>query len=251
MVSVRHLLGVAAGLVATPVAAADMAVFQDSTYWSPQAVAGDAGVAVGYFSFDGDGTGEVWGAARLNIPVSAGWNEEIELSGLTGFETDSYYTYGLYSYTYWKDERFAAGLLSAGSNLSGASVWTLGAEGAVFLPSASLIGLVAYNWADNNGVPDFWSAGGEARWYLTPNTKLTGSVSFNEFNTAWKLTAGAEQRFTGTMVSLFGEGNYYTNSQGTGWEGFAGVRAFFDRPGQSLQRHDHDVPFASARAITF
>jgi len=53
------------------------------------------------------------------------------------------------------------------------------------------------------------------------------------------------------MVSLFGEGNYYTNDQGTGWEGFAGVRIFFDRPGQSLQSHDHDIPFASARAITF
>jgi len=27
----------------------------------------------------------------------------------------------------------------------------------VFLPSASFVGLLAYNWADN-GVPDFWSA---------------------------------------------------------------------------------------------
>ena len=81
--------------------------------------------------------------------------------------------------------------------------------------------------------------------------KLSGSVAFNEFNSAWKWTAAAEHRFTGTMMSLFGNGTYYNNSAGNGWELFGGGRVFFDRPGQTLQGHDFEMPFAAARAITF
>jgi hypothetical protein len=252
----RVRLGACAILAAGPAAAADLDVYASPAatpgpaYSSPGMVAGDAGLALGYFSFDGASNGEIWGAGRVNIPVHVGWSEEIELSGLTGFETDTYYTYGIYSHTYWKDEHSAVGLLLAGSNLAGGTAGTVGVEGAIFLPTTTWVGLLGYSWG-GNGQPNFLSAGGEGRWYWEPNSKLTGTVSYNQFNAAWKLTAGAEHRFAGTVVSLFGEGTYYTQNLGTGWEVFAGGRIFFDQTGQTLQGHDHEVPFAAARAITF
>ena len=228
-----------------------------SPLYSPQSViTGDASAALGYFWWNDDAgkkfdsqTGEVWGTARLNVPFWNGWNEEIELSGLDGFKKDSYYAYGAYSHTYWKNPQFAAGLLIGGSSLDGSGAATVGAEAAVFMPSTTLVGLLGYSWADD--IPDFWTAAGEARWYWNANTRLTGMVAYNSFNTAWAFTAEAEHRFDGTMFSLFADGTYYNNDAGTGWEVFGGGRVFLDRPGQTLQGHDHDVPFAAARAITF
>ncbi len=251
------VVGACAYLVAGSAIAADVTLYpvapppSDSPVYAPHSmIAGDASLALGYFTFEGFDTGEVWGTARVNIPFAGAFNQEFEVSGLAGFEDDSYYTYGIYGHTYAKGHNGAVGLLLGASNLAGGEALTLGAEGAVFLPSATLLGLVAYSWG-SNGQPDFWSASGEARWYWTPNTKLTGSVAFNEFNSAWKWTAAAEHRFSGTMVSLFGDGTYYNNDAGDGWEFFAGGRVFFDRPGQTLQGHDYDVPFAAARATTY
>jgi hypothetical protein len=251
------VLGTCASLATGSAIAADLGLYPNppppsgsQVYSSGSMVTGDASIALGYFEFEGFETGEVWGTARVNIPFAGALNQEFELNGLDGFADDSYYTYGIYSHTYAKGPGGAAGLLLGVSNLAGGHAITLGAEGALFLPSATLAGLLAYSWG-SNGQPDFWSAFGEARWYLTPDSKLTGGVAFNEFNTAWKWTAGAEHRFTGTKVSLFGEGTYYNNTFGDGWEVFAGGRVFFDRPGQTLQGHDHDVPFAAARPNTY
>ena len=73
-------------------------------------IAADVALALGYFWWDDDidrydyDTGEVWGAARINIPFGGGGlNEELEVSGLAGFEDDSYYSYGAFSHTYWKN----------------------------------------------------------------------------------------------------------------------------------------------------
>lgn len=259
----RLALGVFAGLVATPAFAADVLVYEAApppsgspVYAAQPMIAADVSLALGYFWWDDEidrydyDTGEVWGTARVNIPFGGTFNEELEASGLAGFESDSYYSYGVFSHTYWKNPGAAAGLLLGASSIAGDAALTVGAEGAVFMPSATLVGLLAYSWGDD-GLPDFWTASGEARWYWNPNTKFTGSVTFNDFNNAWMLSAGAEHRFAGTMASIFADANYYTNDVGDGWELFAGGRLFFDKPGQTLQGHDYEVPFAAARAITF
>ncbi|HET7714618.1 MAG TPA: hypothetical protein VFK86_03240 [Bauldia sp.] len=256
-------IGISAALFTVPAMAADILVYEAApppsgspVYAAEPMIAADVGLAIGYFWWDDeeDGvdsdTGEVWGSARVNIPFGAVWNEEIELSGLAGFESDSYYTYGAFSHTYFKNPGSAAGLLLGASSIGGDGALTVGAEGAVFLPTTSFVGLLAYSWGES-GLPDFWSAAAEARWYWNPNTKFTGLVSFNDYNSAWMLTAGAEHRFQGTMASIFADATYYTNDVGTGWELFAGGRLFFDKPGQTLQGHDYEVPFAAARAITF
>ena len=259
----RIALGLSVMLIASPALAADVLVFEAApppsgspVYAAQPLIAADVGLALGYFWWHDDvddvdsDTGEGWATGRINIPFGATWNEEVEVSGLTGFESDSYYTYGAFSHTYFKNPGSAAGLLLGASSVDGDTALTVGAEGAVFLPTTSFVGLLAYSWGEG-GLPDFWSASGEARWYWNPNTKFTGTVSFNEDNSAWMLSAGGEHRFAGTPASIFADATYYTNDVGNGWELFAGGRLFLDRPGQTLQGHDYEIPFAAARAITF
>ncbi len=255
-------IGLCAGLFAGPAVAADMLVYEAApppsgspVYAKQSLVSGDALAALGYYWWDAktdkhdSDTGEVWGAARVNIPVVGTLNQEFEVGGLAGFESGSYYTYSGFSHTYLKTERSAAGLLLGGSSFDGDGGFTLGAEGAVFLPTTTFLGLLAYTWAD--GFSDFWTASAEARWYWNADTRLAGTVTYNDLGSAWGLTAGLEHRLAGTPISLFGDGTYYTNDGGHGWEVFAGARLLFGKPGQTLQGHDHDVPFAATRAITF
>ena len=262
----KHIVkavGFCAGLVAGPAIAADVLVYEAAppesgspVYARHSMVTGDALAAIGYFWWNDDidrydtDTGEVWGAARLNIPFAGAFNETIEISGLTGFESDSYYTYGAFSHTFYKAPGSAAGLLLGASSLDGDGALTAGAEGAVFLPAATFVGLLAYSWGQD-ARPDFWTASAEARWYWNANTRLSGVVTYTDLNSAWALTGGLEHRFPGTVASLFADGTYYTNDYGNGWELFAGARLFLDKPGQTLQGHDNDMPFAAARAITF
>lgn len=259
----RIVLGVCAGLVASPALAADVLVYEagppasgSPVYAAQPLIAADVGLAIGYFWWNDDidrydyETGEIWGTGRINIPFGAAFNQEFEVSGLTGFKSDSYYSYGAFSHTYWKNPTAAAGVLLGASSIGGNAALTVGGEGAVFMPSGTLVGLLAYTWGDN-GLPDFWTASGEARWYWNANTKLAGSVTYKDLSDAWTLTAGGEHRIAGTMASIFADATYYTDRYGEGWELFAGGRLFFDKPGQTLRGHDYDVPFAAARPITF
>ena len=220
-------------------------------------IAADVALALGYFWWDDDidrydyDTGEVWGAARINFPIGGGaFNEELEVSGPRRLRGRQLLQLRRVQPHVLEEPRRRAGLLLGASSIAGNGAWTVGAEGAVFMPSATLVGLLAYTWGDDD-LPDFWTASGEGRWYWNPNTKLTGTVTYNDFNSAWMLSAGGEHRIAGTMASLFADATYYTNDTGNGWELFAGGRLFFDKPGQTLQGHDHEVPFAAARAITF
>lgn len=238
----RIVLGACVGLVAAPAFAADVLVYEatpppsgNPVYAAQSMIAADVGLALGYFwwndnvdRYDSE-TGEIWGSGRINIAVGQAFNQEFEVSGLTGFESDSYYSYGAFSHTYWKSPTAAAGLLLGGSSIAGNGALTVGGEGAVFLPSATLVGLLAYTWGDDQ-LSDFWTASAEGRWYWNANTKLTGTVTYNDYNSAWMLSAGGEHRIAGTMASIFADANYFTNDTGNGWELFAGGRLFFDIP---------------------
>jgi hypothetical protein len=88
-------------------------------------------------------TGEGWGTAQVNIPFGAFFNQEFEVSGLAGFESDSYYTYGVFSHSYWKGGGAAAGVLLGASSLDGDGALTAGVEGAVFGVATTFVGLLA------------------------------------------------------------------------------------------------------------
>ncbi len=109
--------GLFAGLMASPALAADVLVYEAApppsgspVYAAEPMIAADVSLALGYFWWDDDidrydyDTGEVWGGGRINFPIGGGGlNEELEVSGLAGFEDDSYYSYGAFSHTYWKN----------------------------------------------------------------------------------------------------------------------------------------------------
>ncbi len=121
MRQLRIVIGACAVLAGGPAAAADLAVYPAAPplagspiYSGHSMVTGDVSLALGYFSFGSADTGEAWGTGRVNIPFGGGLNEQVELSGLGGFEKNSYYTYGVYSHSYWKSPQAAAGLLLGG-----------------------------------------------------------------------------------------------------------------------------------------
>ena len=252
-----------AGVLATPAFAADVLTYpatlppSSSPVYAPASmVTAEIGQAIAYISWDDDDnsfdydSGEFVGDARVNIPLWAGWNETVEVGGLAEFVDDGYTAIGAFSHTFYRNQQFAAGFVLGGSNLDGDGVFTAGVEGAAFLPQTTWVGLLSYNWG-SGGIPDFWLASGEVRWYWNPNTKFSGIVSYADWDSAWMLTAGLERRFDGTQFSLFGSASYLTNDFGNGYELLAGGRWFFDQSGQTLQGHDSEIPFATARAVSF
>lgn len=252
-----------AGVLSTPVLAADLLTYpaapppSSSPVYSPTSmVTADVGLAIAYYNQDNDGTGgdydtgEIVGDGRINIPLWAGWNETVEIGGLAEFMDDGYTAIGAFSHTFYNNKQFAAGFVLGGSKLNDDGVFTAGVEGAAFMPSTTWVGLLAYNWG-NGGIPDFWLASGEVRWYWNPNTKLSGIVSYADVNSSWMLSTGLEHRFDGTQFSLFGAASYFTYDGGNAYELLAGGRWFFDQRGQTLQGHDSEIPYAVGRAVSF
>ena len=251
-----------AGLAASPALAADIDYPAapppaSSPFYAPASmVTGDVGLGIAYYNEDNDGaahdydTGEVVGSGRVNIPFGPAWNETLEVAGLAEFRDDGYTAIGVFGHTFYKTQQFAAGFVLGGSKVADDGIFTAGLEGAVFAPTTTWTGLVAYNWG-SGGTPDYWLASGEVRLYLNPNTKLNGIVTYADVDSSWMLTAGMEHRFDGTQFSLFGTASYFPFDGGNAYELLAGGRWFFDQPGQTLQGHDNAIPFSMNRAVSF
>ena len=260
------ILGGLASLVAAPALAASYPAAPPPAtspfYSATSMVSGDISLGLGWNDTNGngdDGNGVFIGNGRINFPFWNGWNETLELGGFASFNSHFHDVHnsavGGFSHTFYKTPGGAAGLVLGGSGVNGHGSFTAGVEGAVFLPSASLVGQTNYTWTDSN-FPDFWIIAGEGRWYLTPNDKLAGLVSYGTGggNSAWKLTANGEHRFAGSWLGLFAQASWFAwdqNHSTDGWEAVGGVHLYFDRPGETLQQHDNDIPFSTPAALPF
>jgi hypothetical protein len=224
-------------------------------------VTADVSLALGWAGFDNGPlqsdsfSGFVGG--RVNIPFGGGWNEELEANGGFMFNGD-HTAAGVFSHTYYKNQGWAGGLLlgyswvDPGGDSSG--VGTVGVEGIVFMPSASVLGKVAWNGGGSGvfGLNDFWDIGVEGRYYFEPNTKLTGAIDYYSTDpSAWQFTAALEHRWSGTPFSAFVSGTYVTadNNNNNNWGLMVGARFAFDQPGSTLQSHDYEIPFAASPAF--
>lgn len=222
-----------------------------SPVYQPQSmVTGDASIGVGYFDFDSDDGAFIAGDARVNIPLGGGFFEELEVTGLADLVDDGYSAIGGFSHTYYKNEAYALGFVLGGSSLDGDGAVSAGVEGVVFLPSVSWVGQAIYTWGSGS-VPDFWTLSGEARWYWDPNTKFSAIATYADWNSSWMFTLGAEHRYDNTPFSLWVSASYFSNDDNDGWEAMLGARWAFDQPGQTLQGHDYEIPFAVGRTISF
>lgn len=147
---------------------------------------------------DGQGFGGARG--RVNFPLWWGLNEELEIVGAVGFDDGS--TLGVFSHTYHKNEQFAYGVLLGAQGFGNGDTshsFTAGVEGAVFLPQSTVLGLVSYTWPEFGD--DFWTIGGEGRYYFTPNDELFALARYNTESPHWLLAAGYEHMFAGTSIS--------------------------------------------------
>ena len=133
-----------------------------------------------------------------------------------------------------------------GSEINSHGALTTGIEGVVFLPQASIVGNLSYSWASG---PDFWTAGAEGRYYLTPNTKLAGDLVWSGGGRDWLIGASLEHRWSGTPFSGFVSVDYLTGPHD--WAALVGARVFFDQPNATLQSHDFDVPFNTGTFLTY
>jgi hypothetical protein len=211
-----------------------------SFYSGTSMITADVALAIGWDDAADSASGLA--AARVNIPFGNGFNELLEAAGLWSFDGDTD-AVGIFSHSYFKNGGWAGGFVLGASSLNGSGVFTAGAEAAAFLPSATLIGQIAYNWAD--ALADFWTFTGEGRFYATPNDKIAGIASYRS-GTGYDygiLTALYEHRFDGTMLGLFASVSYLTGPET--WRGLVGVHGYFDQPGSSLQSSDYERPFSA------
>jgi hypothetical protein len=231
-----------------------------SPVYSPTSiVTGDFTLGLGWTGTDGnlDGdstTGLI--AGRVNIPLWAGWNEEVEAAGITKFNGDSFTT-GVFSHTYHKTQSWAGGFVVGGGATDPFhaaptnNFLTAGVEGVVFLPSASVVGQAYYNWTDG---PDFWTLSLEGRYYFEPNTKLTGLLAWQTGGDAdqWLIGSTLEHRWSGTNFSTFISADWVPRDSAPDDVGLlVGFRYLFDQPNGTLQSHDYEIPFSLGHDAVF
>ncbi len=255
----RKILGVAAfALAVGPAMAADLPAAYPAApppsgspvYSSSSLITGDVTLALGWTGSDSKANGDSFSGlvgGRVNIPFGNGWNEELEASGLWGFDNNSHVA-GVFSHTYYKNQGWASGFVlgATGSDLfsSSSTVYTAGVEGVVFMPNVSVVGKLTYNWADS--APDFWSISTEGRYYFDPNTKVTGALAYSNEGSSdnWLFSAALEHRWTATPFSTFASLAYMPSSGPDRWAALVGFRYLFDQPNGTLQSHDFEVPFS-------
>ncbi|MBN8996907.1 MAG: hypothetical protein J0H94_16930 [Rhizobiales bacterium] len=262
---VRLGFGVAAAmLVAAPALAADLPASYPAApppsgspvYSGQSMMTADVSLALGWAGQDWTVNSDSFSGfvgGRVNIPFGGGWNEELEANGGFMFNGNGSAA-GVFSHTYYKTQGWAGGLLLGYSWLnpggSGASVGTVGVEGVVFLPSASVLGKVAWSGGGSGAIDDFWNVGVEGRYYFEPNTKLTGAIDYYSTDPdAWQFTAALEHRWSGSPFSAFVSGTYVTADNNNMWGILVGARWAFDQPGSTLQSHDYEIPFAASPAF--
>src|SRR5262249_44719710 len=172
-----------------------------------------------------------------NFPLWAGWNEEIEVTGVDQFSNDLF-SAGAFGHTYFKNQSYAAGFILGGGATEpfghkSNSFFTTGIEGIVFLSNASVAAWANYNWSDG---PDFWVLALEGRYYFEPNTKLTGRVAWNSVgDDEWLLYGALEHRWQGTPFSTFVSADWRPAPHDNDtWSIMIGARYFFDQPNGPL-----------------
>ncbi len=254
MRGLRLALSICAGLAAGPALAGYYGPPASGSplYSTRSMVTGDVALALGWYDPNpGKSTGQGLADFRLNLPINELWNTELELGGLASFRKHGFDAFSGFGHFYYKTPQVAFGGLVGGESVTNGSGFTAGGEAALFMATTTLLGHASYTWAD--GYPDFWTLAGEFRWYLNPNTKFDGIVTYyNGGGDAWAFTGGVEHLIARTNLSLFGNATYYNYNHGDdAWQLMAGGRYSFGRSRGTLQQFDWDQPFSAAPLVRF
>jgi hypothetical protein len=225
----------------------------DPFFTASPAVVGHLSLGAGLLQDDGlffggnDTVGVFSGVGRANVNLSDTWNVEVETGGQSVFDDgSSFSSIGAAGHLWTRLDRVAVGAFAGVDFPSGATIGTLGIEGETYFGNITLGAEANYSWSDSLG--DFWTIGGWADYYLTPDLRIGGVLDYSSGDIPDTLTASVdtEYRFSGTPLSAWGEVNYSNIATGGGdadiWSGLFGLRFFLDG-GQTLEEHDRSVPW--------
>lgn len=224
-----------------------------SPVYAPQPmVVGHLSLGAGFWQNDGDlfssddTVGVFSGAGRANVDFGGGWNFEIETGGQSLFDSgNSFSSIGAAGHLWRRLNSAAVGVFGSADFPSGTTVGTIGVEGETYFGDITFGAETSYSWS--NGLGNFWSVGGWADYYLTPDLRFGGALDYStgDIPDTWTASVDTEYRFSGTPFSAWGEVNYSNISTGGDvdiWSGLLGFRFFLDGGG-TLQQHDQEVPW--------
>lgn len=260
--AVPAIAGAAAFLLPSSIWAADVA--GPAAEPVPLAIQGHLDAAAGIFRFDflDENLTEIRGAARINVPVNADWNLELDgqaqsisqqkISGRQG---------GAFAHIYKRDPNAYAfgafgGVERFDSDFFKLTQATAGLEAQAYFASLTLYGQGWYSHlsteeGDTGGV---FGARGEVTAYLDANTALTGDVAMAHLDAddgdfaanVYTASARAMHRITDSPIAPFAEArwDYFTAEGGhrTTWSVLGGVRLLFDPEGSTLQSNQRTGP---------
>jgi hypothetical protein len=257
MLRKAHVFGALLVLVASPVLAADLEQNpppQANPLYAPTSITGDANFALGWLSLSSISSGALSAGARLNIPLSNGWNLEPEL-GLATIFSPSATVFGGFAHLYKNLPTVALGIFGGGftssiSALPTTTTFTIGGEAAWYSVPNSILGLQA---SFNSGGGSYAQIAGSWDYFFNPNLKGTAALSWTgAAGSGSSVTTGTlalTKRWAGTPCSGSLSGSVISAAGTTGFLGLVGFSWNFDPPGTTLYDHQRSVPFSFTTSV--
>lgn len=203
------------------------------------------------------------GWARANVPVGDTWNILVEVGGGATFGGDlpdgsSFSTHSVNGHVWANRGDLRYGVFG-GSAFGGFTLGTVGVEVEADFGNATLGAHGFYSWAEpceGSCDMDTYGASGWLDYYVSPNTKATGTLTWSQEGslcgspcdaTVLSATARLTHRLADTSFNLFGEATYLNSESELIDKDVVNVLGGFtimlDGPGYTQQEFDRQVPF--------
>jgi hypothetical protein len=266
----RKLLATAAlGLAAAgPAMATDLTPI----YQAPSIVQAHVDLYGGFRDFSADfGDENGWlfgGAGRVNVPLTDGWNIQLDAQGNattiaeSGF-SESVSEYGGFVHIYKRDpQSYALGFFAGADFPTPLSIYQAGVEGQFYWPQFTLYGQASFaslKALDESGTAVQLRA--EGQYFIHDNTALIGDImwtnasAFSGSTDILTLSGSIMHRFDNTPLAGFLEARW-DHATGDGDTAdistfLAGVRIFADPPGSTLKSSRRIGPPMDVKPIGF
>jgi hypothetical protein len=226
-------------------------------------IVGDLEFSLGWTQIDIEGDAD-WndfrGWGRANIPVGDTWNVLLETGGGAAFGGDigdglSLGNTAANAHVWANRDDIRYGVFGGASfgTLGLMTFGSVGVEMEVDMDNAVVGAQAFYSWTDACGSCDSQGVSGWVDYYLTPNTKATGTLSWSQTDLGgddldiFGVSGRVSHRVTGTPVNIFGEASFYNGELGSDDASatniLGGFTVMIDGPGYTQQEFDRNVPF--------
>jgi hypothetical protein len=194
--------------------AAAVAVLAAVPAFAETAPTGYVGASYGRSNLDtpiGSADADTWGlegsaAFGLGDGLGAQLDANYANTDVDGFGSAD--TWGLGGHLFTRNDSYALGGFAGWTDNDGTNGWSLGVEGQKYLDNVTLAGSFGYGKIDDADV-DYWSVGGEARYFVSDNFRLQGNLGWARVNgfggdaDLWSAGVGGEYQFDKAPVSVY------------------------------------------------